>query len=441
MLALVNYATVITKDDDKSTLGQLSFVASTSELWKLPHGSVGLAIGADFRREQLEQDPDALSLSGDLVGESPTSTTNAQRKIGGVFAEARVPLLRNVEGSVSVRHEKFFTSHRDTTPCRSSRAAHPAAREPTHVAHELFERLSRTVALRALLLAAFGAAADPSIRAMGSWNRSSPSRFAATADSRRRRRIISTSASCGRRPSGWLKGLSLGVNHWEISRNGTVEANPQNTVYRFFGALPGGLLPGESVLLTSSGFISSVNSLFYNVGRTEVGGWDFSGGYQLPTDALGRWELTTVWTIINKFNRAAFEGASMVSVKGKDATGTGDYGYLQWRGRVNLNWAYQASTRVSISGLYTDGFEDHDVNGDPFQVEATLIVDGQVSYSLSRNTRGPWLRDTKFTVGLRNLLDRDSAAGDWRRRNTNGYPGFLYTSENRFWYVSMSRKF
>ena len=113
--ALVEYARVDTESISESALGQVSFAASTDDLIRLPHGNVGLAFGGDFRREQLDQDADPLEVAGDLVGQSPRSTTSAQRKIGGAFVEARIPVWRHVELSGSVRHEKFFSSHRETT--------------------------------------------------------------------------------------------------------------------------------------------------------------------------------------------------------------------------------------------------------------------------------------------------------------------------------------
>lgn len=435
--ALVDYASVTSQDNDESTLAQLSLVAATSELWKLPHGSVGLALGADFRREQLEQGPDPLGLAGDLIGESPKATTIARRKIGGVFAEARLPLLRMVEASASVRHEKFFTSRRQTTVPKFALRVRPFGHQLTMRSSysrgfrepSLFELYSSPVSALSPIFDPRDGFVEPEQPITISGNR----------------RLQPEKTDYLNIGFVWspttprLKGLSLGVDHWEINRKGTVEANPQNTVYRFFGALPGGLAPGESVLLTPGGFISVVNSQFFNVGRTEVAGWDFSGGYQLPTDAAGRWELTSVWTLINKFNRAAFEGARIVSVKGQDATGTGDYGYLEWRGRVNLNWAYRGFS-LYLSAHYTDGFADADENGDPFSVDPTMIYDGQVSYNF-RNSRGRWLRDTRLTVGMRNLLDRDPPRAIGGGGNPNGYPGYLYTAENRFWYASLSRKF
>jgi hypothetical protein len=218
-----------------------------------------------------------------------------------------------------------------------------------------------------------------------------------------------------------------------------VESNPQNTVYRAFGVAPGGLQEGESVFLSNSGFISVVNAVFYNVGITKVEGWDFSGGYQFPTDRLGRWELTTVWTLMTRFDRSAVQDVPLRSLLGSDATGVAANGYLKLKGRVNLNWAYKGFN-VHAAGSYTDGFDDTDPNGNAFEVHDRFLIDGQISYAFRGNQRR-MLRDTKVTLGLRNVFDWDPPQAYGGGANTTGYPGYLYTAENRFWYVALSRKF
>jgi iron complex outermembrane receptor protein len=433
---LVEYDRVTVRDANKSSLSQFNFVAATADLWKMPHGSVGLAAGADFRHEQLEQHPDAMGASGDIIGDSAKASTNAQRKIAGGFIEVRVPLLRKLEASASVRHEKFFTSGRDATVPKFALRFLPFGnqltlrtsyskgfREPS-----LYELYSSPVTVRMPIQ-------DP---VDGSIEPEQPVTL------RGNRRLEAEKTDYFNLGFVWsptnarLKGLSIGVDRWEISRNGTVDANPQQTVYRAFGAVPGGLLPGENVVLSTSGYISLVNSLFYNVGRTKAAGWDFSGGYQLPTDRLGRWELTTVWTLMDRFDRASVQGAPLRSVLGFDSTGSGENGYLEWKGRVNLSWLFKGF-QVYLSGMYTDGFEDRDVKGNAFQVHDRMLANGQISYTFRR--QGRILRDLKLSLGGHNLLDWDPPQAFGAGGNTTGYPSHLYTAENRFWYVALSRKF
>ncbi|MGH7956936.1 MAG: TonB-dependent receptor domain-containing protein, partial [Opitutaceae bacterium] len=375
--AVADYGRIVVKDFNESSLAQFTAVVSTRDLFALKHGGVGVAFGADFRHEQLEQEPDFLGTTGDVVGNAPRAITNAQRKIGGLFLEARVPLWRGLEAGASGRHEKFFTSDRDVTVPKIALRWQPVARQLTLRASysegfrepSLYERYSTPISVLSPIQDPRDGFVEPEqpITLRGN------------------RRLEAEETDYFNTGFIWsptqprLKGISLGVDFWAITREGTVEANPQNTVYRAFGAVPGGLLEGESLFLSSSGFISLVNSVFYNIGQTKVEGWDFSGGYQLPTDSLGRWEVTTVWTLMTRFDRAAALGVPLQDVLGQDPSGVAADGYLKLKGRVNLNWAYKGFN-VHFAGSYTDGFEDIDPDGAPYEVNDRFLVDSQVSY-------------------------------------------------------------
>ena len=431
-----DYVHVDIRDENESTLGQLNAVGSTRELFALPAGPVGIAFGGDFRREQLKQNPSAYGVAGDIIGSVPSAFTRAQRKVGGLFFETRVPIFAQLEASGSVRHEKFFTSNRDVTVPKGTLRWQPIARELTLRSSyskgfrepSLYELYSSPISVLSSILDPrdFFVEPEQSITLRG--NR----RLEAEKTDYFNVGFVWSPAKHG------LKGLTLGADFWAITRDGTVRANPQNTVFRAFG-LTGAPLAGESVTFTSSGAIGVVNSLFYNVGRTKVEGWDFSAGYPLPTDSLGRFELSTVWTLMTRFDQAAVLGVPLRNVLGSDSTGVGADGYLKLRGRVNLNWSYRGLTAY-LGVNYIDGFDDTDANFNPYHVRDRYITDAQITYSF-RGTAKPALRDTKVSLGVRNLFDWDPPQAYGGGGNTTGYPGALYTSEGRFWYLSATRKF
>ncbi|HYC71841.1 MAG TPA: TonB-dependent receptor [Opitutaceae bacterium] len=425
------------KDVNESTLGQVQFVAATGDLFALPAGGVGFAVGGDFRHEQLDQFPDPLGRTGDLIGSSPNAITRAQRKIGGIFVEGRIPVLENLEVSLAARHEKFFTSDRDATVPKIGVRWMPIPNELTvRASYSEGFREPSLYELYSSPVAALTPITDPR---NGAFESEQPITLAGN------RRLEAEETEYINVGVVWspeapsLKGLTLGVDLWRIERQGTVDADPQDTVDRILGTAPGGALPGESVLLTPSGLIDVVNSVFFNVGQTKAEGVDLSASYTWSTDTLGRFEATTYWTFLNKFERASVAGAPLVDLVGTDVTGIGEDGYLEWKGRVNLEWTYRGFV-VFISGLYNDGFEDFDLNGDPFQVDDRFLVDAQVSYNF-RDTMGEWLADTKLTIGARNVFDRDPPQSFGFGGNSTGYPSFLYSSEGQFVYAALSRKF
>ena len=88
-------------------------IKASRELMQLPGGALGLAVGAEHRREKL----DNPSLSGSEDGSINSSYVAAKgdEKISAVFAEIAAPVLSSVELSAAVRYDKY-TNFSSTTP-------------------------------------------------------------------------------------------------------------------------------------------------------------------------------------------------------------------------------------------------------------------------------------------------------------------------------------
>jgi iron complex outermembrane receptor protein len=82
------------------------------DLFKLPAGTVQLDTGFDLRHEQMTITPSANLASGDIVGYG-TSQSDATRNFGAIFAEASIPIVKSLEGSLAGRLDKFpgFGAH------------------------------------------------------------------------------------------------------------------------------------------------------------------------------------------------------------------------------------------------------------------------------------------------------------------------------------------
>jgi outer membrane receptor protein involved in Fe transport len=453
--AIVNAAKITTKDVNESKLNQLNAVLNTADLIDAPAGPVGFAIGADFRHEQLNQFPDPYGLTGDLIGSSANAITQGQRKVWGAFAEWRIPVLKNVPGAhaldadVAVRHEDFMTNSATTTVPKFGMRWQPiddsltlraswskGFREPS--LYELYA--SPTSGLFPITHPLPGFAFEPEQSVTVAGNRHlQPEKT----------KYLNAGVVWSPQFKA-LKGLTLSVDYWEVERRGTVATNYQDTVNRFFGrkpgqaagSAPGGLLPGESVVLFKDGSINVINSVFFNVGLTKGAGFDYSASYAIKTDSIGRFDVSTVWSMYSHLRGSSVAGANLDEVVNQPTSeGTGsDNGYLRWRGRSEIHWAYKGYTAL-FAGNFNDGFWDVDGNtGNNFFVKSTWMFDAQAGYSF-HGELGQWLADTKLSVGVRNVFDRNPPFASGNAGNSTGYPSFLYSSEGRFWYVSLSRKF
>ncbi|MEO8524027.1 MAG: TonB-dependent receptor [Caldimonas sp.] len=99
-----------------STLYFIDTKASTEfQQIKLPGGPLGLAVGAEYRRESLNDRPDAASTNGEILGLG-TTATDGSRNSQAIYAELRLPILKNLEMQVAGRYDHYSDYGGSATP-------------------------------------------------------------------------------------------------------------------------------------------------------------------------------------------------------------------------------------------------------------------------------------------------------------------------------------
>lgn len=99
-----------------STLEFVDTKASTEfQQIQLPGGPLGLALGAELRRESLNDRPDPAAQNGDILGQGITST-NGSRNVYSAYAELRLPVLKDLEGQLAARYDHYSDYGNSTTP-------------------------------------------------------------------------------------------------------------------------------------------------------------------------------------------------------------------------------------------------------------------------------------------------------------------------------------
>lgn len=114
--AAIEYFTVQATRRAKSTVFQADTRLLREDLFSLPAGDVGVALGAEWRRETLIDDRDQRldgrvtytnpltgGLTSDLLGSSPVGDTQADRSVASAYAEFAVPLVSPDMGIPLVR--------------------------------------------------------------------------------------------------------------------------------------------------------------------------------------------------------------------------------------------------------------------------------------------------------------------------------------------------
>jgi iron complex outermembrane receptor protein len=97
-------------------------VKGSSTLGKLGGGEIGLAIGAEVRREEQRFTPSTLLRSNDIAGDRSASglndiiaTSNA-RNVSAAYAEVLLPFTKALEAQVALRHDRYDGVGNTTNP-------------------------------------------------------------------------------------------------------------------------------------------------------------------------------------------------------------------------------------------------------------------------------------------------------------------------------------
>jgi Outer membrane receptor for ferrienterochelin and colicins len=125
----IEYFTVPVVRRSKATLFQVDTRFIREDLFSLPAGDVGVAFGAEWRRETLSDDRDPRldgtitytnpltgAITSDVLGASPSGDNSGDRHVASLYAEFAVPLVspsmgiplvRALDLQVAGRHERY----------------------------------------------------------------------------------------------------------------------------------------------------------------------------------------------------------------------------------------------------------------------------------------------------------------------------------------------
>jgi len=108
------YAAIVTDAKSKSTTKLATFdIKASRELMQLPGGMLGVAVGAEHRREKV----DNPSLSGTMTGDINASYVAAKgdTSVSAFFVELAAPVLKSLELSAAARYDRY-DNFNSTTP-------------------------------------------------------------------------------------------------------------------------------------------------------------------------------------------------------------------------------------------------------------------------------------------------------------------------------------
>ncbi len=101
--------------DTESELDAIEFIVSGNDLFELPGGSAGFAIGAQYRDESVSAVYDSITQQDGFSFLIGNQNFSGSRDVYGIFGELLLPVSDTVEISAALRYEDYGGSVGDTT--------------------------------------------------------------------------------------------------------------------------------------------------------------------------------------------------------------------------------------------------------------------------------------------------------------------------------------
>jgi len=388
------------------TTTQGDFTAS-GPLFAVPAGPVEAAVGLDFRKEEyyFAGDPRTnVSTVDSLIFNAPFDNTLATkgtitRNIKAAFVELQVPIVKNLDLNVAARHDRY-TGFGDTTNPKVSLRYAPTEkilvrssystgfRVPTikQAMDPMYESLYSGTDLRDPLTNTAIPANSLNIRVSGD-----PTLVPEKA------KLYSFGVVMAP-----LKNVTLTVDWWSISRDGTILMIGPTEILKNYQLFP------DRIIRSTTGQIIAIDNRWMNAGETSTKGLEYSvrgehelWGGQLVAEA----NVSQLLEKKSKLLNSAPWGASEV-------------GRFTRASDIGLKWKYTASVSYKkgkwtgrLSQIYRSGYMDYvppGIANGAFLAYAPLYnpkVDEYITYNASLTYR--WSKDITVVAGIKNLFNED----------------------------------
>jgi iron complex outermembrane recepter protein len=381
-----------------------SFDASaTRSLMALGGGDLGLAVGAEYRKEEQQFKPSALLVSNNIAGDRSSSGVNdiepfeADRNVFSAYAELNAPITRELELQFALRYDDYSDAGDTLNPKLGVRwqptewvmlrgSAGTGFRAPS------LSDLNRPTIFgvtSSLITDPYCVAIEGSIDfCTDQWpveRRSNPDLEPEE----------STQYSLGfvLEP---MRNLSASVDYWNISIDEIISTLGEQIIIESPDKYDGTFIERDA-----DGFITNVLLFKDNQGELNTSGFDL--GLEARTDAFdfGAFSVSLTGTYVLEYERQFGPLEPFRSNLGRFLN---DQTVQRWRHRLSFGWDY-SDFALQLANSYSSGYRDHNVTYDP--VTDSPLPDRDVSdYSLWDLT-GSWQAMDALTVraGVLNLAD------------------------------------
>lgn len=380
----------------RRSLQQVADIVVSGDAFAIGDRPVGVAVGFQYRKNELRIVPDSLSSRGLGNSSDQSSGLDGEQSVYAFFGEAAVPLTDSLDIQLALRYENYGGTVGSTTD--------PKIAARWQATDKLAIRGSFGTAFRGPSIPQTGLATsttfidDPflnddaivTVRTQGSDTLVPES---------------STNYNFGIvfQP---LDGLDIKLDYWRFNYTNLITADegPQAIVDNDFA--DDGIANDPRVFRTDSGQVRAIDSEFINTGEVKTDGLDLAISYTVPPTDFGDLDIGLAVSWVNSFNvvdgDVTFDGVG-------NRNFTNQFSSLpEFRGNAFVGWALGPHA-LNATVRYIDSYTNDQAG---VQIDSWTSLD--LRYSLDLNLISD--HQTSLSVGARNLLDTDPPSlGDNQR--------------------------
>ncbi|HEY2864260.1 MAG TPA: TonB-dependent receptor [Casimicrobiaceae bacterium] len=373
----------------------------SKDIYELPAGPLSLALGGEWRKEELSLiNADFLS-SGDIIGGAGAipSLTDSSRTVYAIFGEVVVPIVKTLEANFQVRWDHYSDVGSTTNPKISLRW------QPTE---SFLMRGSYGTGFRAPALADLF---QPPLRTNTNNNFDDPIRCPITGS------IFDCNLQFNSLRGGnpnlkpekskqynvgvvWqpVKPVSIGVDYFSVKITDVLTIIDADTIFGNFAQYQGQILRGPPTpdFPNLPGQITAVLESTVNAGKQEVSGWDVDLQYRQPT-SWGNFKGQLTGTYLDHYKQTDIATGTLIEFVGQAAAPQG--AVSRWRHYATFGWDY-GPWNATVAQNFQLGY----IENGGLDESGLRRVGSYEIYDLSGSYSG--FKNVKLSAGIRNVFDR-----------------------------------
>ncbi|MGL4230644.1 MAG: TonB-dependent receptor [Casimicrobium sp.] len=414
----------------KSTMTAFDFKASR-ELFSLPGGPAGLALGLDYRREAMNIRPDARIVANDVLGRGQTSV-DGSRTVWAGYGELGLPVTKAIEASLALRTEQYSDYGNSTVPkvgakwkatdsmlVRASwgkgfRA--PSLPEISKSAATFFSSVRDTPTCRAN-----NTPTCPSTQISGVFS-ANPNLKPEKSDSLNVGFVLDVS-----------KELSVGVDYFDIKHKDLISSQD-------FQSVVDGLAPGTVIRDPQNNAIVSVLLGYENLDSVRTKGFDVDVRWKHAT-SFGKFDSRIALTYISKYDQILTTGGLGYSFAGNNGPGEGYLITPRYKLNTSIGWE-RGPYQLTLTSRYLPGYSNTAGAASGVTVSEGGSLPDSTSSKNYLDLYGSYqaTRDLKISGGIRNFTNTQPPF-DSARQSTFTYAYEEYEVRGRMYQLGLTYKF